>query len=91
MSQPNLKNVKFTGKADAAALAKAFIDAFGESGIACSESLFRAFEHVAADKPVPKELKPEIVDEVKSLQELALLTFENPSDIFPGSLEAALL
>ncbi len=91
MSQPNLIDVKFTGKGDDAALAKAFIDHFGASGVACSNELFKAFELLGSDKPVTKELKAAIAEEVVSLRELAMLTSENPSDVFPGSLEVALL
>lgn len=91
MSQPNLKDVKFTGKGDDAAQAKAFIDHFGENGVACSQELFKAFELLGADKPVTKELKAAIVEEVASLKELAFLSSENASDVFPGSLETALL
>lgn len=91
MRQPNLRDVKFTGKGDDAALAKTFIDHFGENGIGCSQELFKAFELVGADKPVTKELKAVIAEEVVSLRELAILTAENASDVFPGSLESALL
>lgn len=90
MSQPNLKDVKFTGKGEMAAKAKHFIDSFGEKGVACSESLLKAFELLGADKEVTKALIPEIKDEVASLRELTLLSFENASDVFPGDLEAAL-
>ena len=90
MSEANLNDVKFTGKGDDAALAKKFIDSFGANGVKCSVALFKAFEAIGADKPVSKEIKAEIVDEVKSLRELSMLTFENQEDWFPGSLEAAL-